>query len=125
MAANYFYWLLSLQTWIFAIKYLTSAMNSSLNVPLCLTHTRIHLTFWFVTAFYILTLIILIIVLLISFPGYLYNNSVERYLAWYETTCEKILNITVALWLLLNLVSIGISIFAVSWFSNTVKLLRF
>lgn len=78
---NYFYLQLSLQSWIFAMRYLESAVNSSFETGIAnhLTHNRLQFIRWSVIILYELALTSAYLIVMISFPGYDNNGSLLEF----------------------------------------------
>jgi hypothetical protein len=78
---GYTYYLMSIQAWIFSFRYLDSAINSSpqkfIISPICL-----KVIFWDGIIIYSLLLIGQLIWLLVTFPGYINDYSLNEYLEW-------------------------------------------
>ena len=84
----YFYWFLSIQAWIFGIKYIESAINNSIK-PF-LSQKQIKFILWAGIITYIVGLITSAFILFLNFPGYDSPNFND----WRNTTFLKIWALT-------------------------------
>lgn len=104
-ATNFcFYYLLSLQSWIFLIKYLESSL-----IPISERNIRIIL--WSVTITYSAAIISIYCIQIIQFPGFNKDGEDQsQFIAWHEGAYIRSYNAQSVFWLILNLIS---SIFAI------------
>ncbi len=72
---DYCYFLVSLQSWIFGMKYLESAMFCSLT-PACLASQKVRYINWAGISIYTLLMLAMWIWCMVTFPGYANDNSV-------------------------------------------------
>ncbi len=73
---NYFYLLVSLQSWIFGMKYLESAMLCSLTSP-CVSSQKVRYINWAGITTYSVVMLAMFMWCLITFPGYVKDNSFD------------------------------------------------
>jgi hypothetical protein len=81
LTVDYTYYLLSIQSWIFAIKYLESALNCSLSTR-CLTQRVINVSLWTGIGIYFTSHTVCFIFLIVTFPGYVNDNSFAELESW-------------------------------------------
>ena len=120
---DFFYFLLSLQCWIFALKYLESAVNCSFTTT-CLTNDFVNYTLWAGIGIYLASHTTCYVWDIVTCPGLVNNGSFDEFNAWYLTTGEKIEIVTNMLWTIFNIVSTFIAIFAMIKIFNTVRQLK-
>ncbi len=75
-SVSYCYYFLSLQSWIFSMKYLESAMFCSLTPP-CVTSPKVRYINWAGIFIYTLVMLAMWGWCLITCPGYVYNDSLD------------------------------------------------
>jgi hypothetical protein len=73
---NFCYYLVSLQSWIFGMRYLESAMFSSLT-PACVAYQKVKYINWAGIFIYALSMLALYIWCLVTFPGYVNGGSLD------------------------------------------------
>ena len=73
---DYFYFLLSIQTWVFAMKYLDSSIYGSFEKSR-FSRSTVRIAELVGIVSYIIVLTTCITVLLVTFPGYINDNSFE------------------------------------------------
>jgi hypothetical protein len=83
MAGNYFYYLMALQTWMFAIRYLESALNCSQKPAL--NYDQIQFLKWTIIILYSGIILSFCICMLVLYPGYLEDGSTADYHEWYNS----------------------------------------
>jgi hypothetical protein len=111
----YFYWFLSIQAWIFGIKYIESAINNSIK-PF-LTQKQINFILWAGIAIYVAGLVFSAFTLFSDFPGY---DSAD-FTDWRNSTFLKIWAVTQKFWFFFNLLSTCIALLAIYKLFSTVK----
>ncbi len=72
----YCYYIVSLQLWIFGMKYLESAMLCSLTAP-CIPHSKVIYINWTGILIYTLAMLAMFIWSLVTFPGYVNDDSLD------------------------------------------------
>jgi hypothetical protein len=123
VSSVYFYFLLSLQSWIFSIKYLDSAIEFSLKKQL-FTHHQIKYIYWIGIISFTSTIIALWFLLIVTFPGYYVDGSFDKVNQWNQNTYEPILFCSNMIWLSFNIASTIFTVFAILKIFDTVKELR-
>lgn len=115
MCSVYFYYLVNLQSWIFAMRYLESAVNCTLNreQPL-LSNIKIQVIRWSVLGGYTIGIVVLGLLLMLEFPGYVQDDSMKNYDNWLYTQYKYIRMISKALWLSLIVLSTCVSVYAIA-----------
>ncbi len=72
----YCYYLVSLQSWIFGMKYLESAMLCSLTAP-CIPYFKVRYINWAGILIYTLAMLAMFIWSLVTYPGYVNDDSFD------------------------------------------------
>ena len=107
------YYLLSLQSWLFAMHYTERAMSSSLWVNF-FSYGQLSFIKWSVIIMFATVIITFYSITMYSFPGYYdKNSSMVDFYNWFYNTLIKLAKITDYICLSLNFLSIVITIFAV------------
>ena len=75
LAVNYLYFSLSTQSWIFALKYLESAMNFTPENT-CLSFNLIRIIKWIGIGLFLISNLVCYLWLAITFPGYVNDGTV-------------------------------------------------
>ena len=76
---------------------------------------------WTVIVVYLLTMLGLMIVMFVSFPGYLKDDSFDRFNIWWGGTQNLMFDITATVWSLLVLLSAFVSIYAICKIFRTIR----
>ena len=108
---QYFYFLLSLQAWVFGVKYLESACNCSLTF---VNPNVIPYTLWSGIFIYTSTILGLLLGILIASDGTQLFNKTQ----------ENIYNATSLIWLAFNVISTVITITAIRQIFKTIRILN-
>ncbi len=74
--SNYWYYLVSMQSWIFGMKYLESAMLYSLTDP-CIPCHKVRYINWAGIFIYTIVMLAMLIWCLVTFPGYVSDGSLD------------------------------------------------
>lgn len=74
--ANYCYYLVTLQSWVFGMKYLESSMFSSLT-PACITTHSVRIINCTVIIIYVAVMVAMYIWSMVTFPGSVNNDSLD------------------------------------------------
>jgi hypothetical protein len=98
--ANYFWYLLYLQSWIFAMKYLTSAVKSM--SKMYFSYQAVNTLKWIGIGLYVFTMVTMYLKDVCSYPGL---DDLNAYILWSSTTASTILRATHWIWLLLNIIN--------------------
>ena len=74
--ANFCYYLVSLQSWVFGMKYLESSMLNSLTSA-CITPHSVRIINWTVIIIYVAVMVAMYIWSMVTFPGSVNNDSLD------------------------------------------------
>lgn len=107
----YVYFLLSLQPWIFSMQYLRSAVRRSFTQS-CLTLRKVIWLLWGGILLYTAFMLAQYTRILILFPGYVNNDSMDEYNLWYSTTRVQIYYESTGVFFLMNVLSTCVTITA-------------
>lgn len=107
--ADFCDYIVSLQNWIFAFKYLESAIFCSLTDP-CISPFKVRTILRVGIIGYGLTMIVILICVMATFPGYVNDNSTEYFYDWQYGPYRIIKN---SLWLTLIFTSTIVIIFSI------------
>jgi uncharacterized membrane protein len=112
--SNYLYYIsTALQGWVFAMRYLQSSVECSL-AETCLTTGCVKYTGWGVGIGYTTVITVLIMWLMISFPGwYLSNGSMNQFYDWFHGLYTKLYTSNNAFWTSLTIMSTITTIYAI------------
>ncbi len=83
--SKYCFLLVSLQSWFFGMKYWESATNCSLT-PSLIGDVTIRIIKWTGAIIYTSVMVAMWIWSILTFPGYVNNDSLEQYFKWYAGT---------------------------------------
>ena len=109
----------SLQSWIFCMKYLDSALICSLTKP-CVSQKFIKNSLWIGIFSQIVALTVLWLVLMITYPG---RNNLN-YNTCYSGTFTYIFSVMSYIWLFFTLLSTFLTIYAIKKIFKTVQELQ-
>ena len=102
-----------LQGWVFAMRYLKSAVECSLTKT-CLTTKCVKYTGWGVGLGYATVITVLFVWVMISFPGlYDSNGSVDQFYDWYYGLFLNLNLYVSSIWSILTIISTVTSIYAI------------
>ena len=107
--SEYFYYLLSIQVWVFSIMYFKSGQQSK-EKQMSFSEAQWQILTYSVIFCYVLALIILCTYVLVSCPG---TSSPDVYYQWYATTDRYLYYTTKGLWSLLNMVSSTLTVIGI------------
>lgn len=116
---NYCWYLLFLQGWEFAIKYLESAMNSQAR-PF-LKPKMVMLIRWTVTSIYVSTMLTMYLTDIITYPGF---SDLDKLSNWSATTDKYINTWSHVVWCLLIIFSTLVSICSIVMLARQISKLR-
>lgn len=118
----YLYDLTALQSWIFAMQY-WQASNICSFPPSQISATQIGIINFIGVCLYTIIMVVLWINIMVSFPRYSNDGSLDLYNDWRDGTQMRIYETTVTFWLLLIILSTLISIHAITKIIRTAKVL--
>lgn len=73
---------------------------------------------------YVTFIIAFFLILAFTFPGYIIDNSLLIFRQWAATTLFRVLIVTAIIWLIMSVVSTGITIVSVCFIFSTVLQLK-
>jgi hypothetical protein len=103
----------ALQVWIFATKYLTSAIHSSLSET-CFSTTCTMRVGWVVGISYVMGTTVVTVMEMATFPGwYSSDGTTDEFIAWFTGLAAKLSIAINTIWILQTIVSTIITIYAI------------
>lgn len=119
LTVNYSFLLLTLQTWLFSMKYLYSATESSLT-PTRLTVKCITKLNWIGSIFFVVSLLSFWCILMATWPGYVSREELSN---WFEKNL-KVIVLSSSIWFGYNIVGTCITFFGIFSILKTLKYVK-
>ena len=120
---NYFFFMTSLQPWLFSLRYLQSSIKSSIGSNRrCCTLKHVKWTAIIGTLLYTVTITVITIIMLSTFPGYINGGTFDDYNKWTHSLFDPLFNTVNVIWTLFNWISVVLTSVAVYWLLQQIKL---
>ena len=113
---------MSVQAWIFAMRYLKSALTCSPTHSKYSSGKCLQVTEWAVIGVYTASIVGLWLWFILSYPGYVNDGTTDEFNNWLEFRFYRYMNnSTHFLWLIIELISCIVTIYAIHSIFNTVS----
>jgi len=109
---QYLYLLASIQTWLFAVHYLDSAIHCGTKLPI--PYEKLVMGERCVLGLFCASMVLCYIVMCCTFPGYTNNGSAAEWDLYWNTTAANIIIATYFFYIVFNLISFLVLLFAMN-----------
>ena len=116
---QYLFLLASIQTWLFAVHYLDSAIHCGTRLPI--PYARVVRGERFVLTLFCASMLLCYIVLCCTFPGYSSGGSATAWDVYWQTTAANIIIATYVFYIIFNLISFSVLLYAMQQMTLFVK----